>query len=66
MHAVCERFDLAMTQLDRPALIAYAAAVTGLAPDQVTFEAITPLTPTLARFWVDTVTHVRDDVLRDP
>ncbi|MCD2196307.1 hypothetical protein LQ327_23310 [Actinomycetospora endophytica] len=66
MRTVCERFDLAMVQLDRSAVTAYAAAVTGLDPDQLAFAAITPLTPTLARYWIDTITHVRDDVLTDP
>ncbi|WP_018333375.1 AraC family transcriptional regulator [Actinomycetospora chiangmaiensis] len=66
MRTVCERFDLAMAQLERPALHAYAAAATGIDPRHVHFEGITPRTPRLGRHWNATVAHVRDDLLADP
>lgn len=65
IRTVCERFDLALVQL-RAAPGAYAAATTDLDPDRLAFDAITLLSPTRGRYWIDTVAHVRDDVLADP
>jgi AraC-like DNA-binding protein len=62
VRAVCESFDLALTQLDRRALHDYAAAITGLRTDLVFHD----ITPSMDHVWATTLAHVRDDVLTDP
>ena len=66
MHSVAEPLDQRIVVLDRDAVAAYAAAMTGLDPDDLLFDDITPLTSGLAEYWVSTVTHICDHVLADP
>lgn len=65
-HAVCEHFDVAMVQLDRDDVGAYAEAMTGLDAGRLAFHELVPRSEELGRAWLATVAHVRDDVLADP
>jgi AraC-like DNA-binding protein len=64
--ATSERLGATVVVLDRTRLARHAAALAGIEPDELRFDRITPADPRLARFWADTVAHVRDEVLVNP
>jgi AraC-like DNA-binding protein len=66
MTAVCVPMDLAVITLGRHEVASYASAVTGIEPADLAFHTITPQSPTMARFWTETVSHVQSFVLDAP
>lgn len=63
MRTWWDDLDNSTVVLDVDAVAAHAAAVSGIDPAGLAFEAMRPLSPGLARHWRTTVAHLRDDVL---
>ncbi|MEJ2863603.1 hypothetical protein [Actinomycetospora flava] len=63
---VVEPCEIDVVALDAPRLADYAAHHCGIAPGTLEFTALRPLSPALARHWLNIVTHVHDDVLANP
>jgi AraC-like DNA-binding protein len=57
--------DVEVVTLDWAAVAGYAAGMTDTAPEQLEFTGLEPITPSLARYWITAVDHVRT-VLDDP
>jgi AraC-like DNA-binding protein len=58
--------DVEVVTLDWHAVAGYAAEATAISAEELEFVALEPISPKLARYWIDTVEHVRSDVLGDP
>lgn len=65
VHVESNDLDITIVTLDRHRIATYVATVLGLDEVAPTFHDLAPLSPVMARFWTDTVTQVRDDVLAD-
>lgn len=63
LHATSRDLDATVVTVDRDRFIAYAAASTGIDPEDVRFDGITAISPALARYWNAAVAHARDGVL---
>jgi AraC-like DNA-binding protein len=66
VHVLCEGREVALVQLRWSDVASYAAATTGLRPDQLVFDALTPTTAGAGRYWRNTAAHVRKHVLAAP
>jgi AraC-like DNA-binding protein len=66
MRSISTGLEMVVVPLKGPDVAAYAAAVTGLDPDELAFDDIRPLGPAEGRNWVRTVSHVRHVVHADP
>lgn len=66
IRAICERYEVAIIRLSRSGVADYAAAMSGIDVDDLTFNRLTPLTPGLGRYFIHTVAHVRENVLAEP
>lgn len=61
-----DNVDFDITALTRHEVAEHAAARCGIAPESLRFTGLAPISPAAARLWLDTVAHVRDDILSDP
>lgn len=66
MRGICNGLEMRLVPLDRHAVAAYAAAVTGLDPSELAFDEVTPVSPAMGRHWVSTMAHIRDNLLAHP
>ncbi|GAA4832135.1 hypothetical protein GCM10023201_20170 [Actinomycetospora corticicola] len=57
--------DLRLTTIDAAQVARRGAEISGLAPYEVAFAGIEPLTPALGRYWAGLTAHVHDTVLAD-
>jgi AraC-like DNA-binding protein len=61
-----DNLDFDATALSHRDVAEHAVARCGIAPESLRFTAMAPITPDAGRLWIDTVAHVRDDILTDP
>lgn len=62
----CDHLDVDVIGLDMQLVAEYTEQVRGVAPDELEFTSIMPISAAFAAYWVGSVERVRHDVFGDP